>query len=423
MSQTLRFILPVALLWATVGFSENSPAFRGPRGNGNYSSANVPVSWDEKSGENIAWTAALDLSGWASPIVLGDRVIAVGADANLRRIYCFNAATGVSVWSLTVPESPSASNAYKPDSSDRKWDVQLYAAATPATDGNQVYALFSNGQLVAVNLQTGTLSWLKALGSTKGNAFGLTNSLLAYQNSLLVVFQGEERYIARLAAKDGQEIWRTERASDTWAAPSLAPRKDGSTLVVLPAYPAVTAWDVDTGKQAWSRKVFEEEPEWCVGPSAIVLEKSVVVHMQFCGMFALNLEDGSTTWQLLELPDGSDFSDGSSAASDGHTVYHFCDAVLSCIDGQTGKVIAQRETEIYENYASVLLNAGRLYLSCEKGVTLVLDADPAKELSTIGRGVVSRKVECTPAIGYDRLYLRAEKTLYCVGLASPPPTP
>ena len=57
--------------------AENWQAWRGPRGDGTSDEKSVPVKWNGKTGENIAWKTAIPGAGHASPIIWNDRIFTV----------------------------------------------------------------------------------------------------------------------------------------------------------------------------------------------------------------------------------------------------------------------------------------------------------------------------------------------------------
>ncbi len=396
------------------GFAVNAPVFRGAAMTGRTGFEGVPTSWDEDKNENLLWKAPITLLGWASAVVWGEKVFVVGADQEERAIYCLNSDTGDEIWAVQLPEHTGATEGYETDTEDERWDLLMYAAATPAVNGAQVFAMFSNGQLAGVDMETGRVLWHHALGNTKENFFGLSSSLLVYRDSVIVVFEGDERYVARYDAATGREIWKTKRDFPSWAAPVLGSKSDGGHLVVLPAYPNVSAWDPETGKRVWSTEVFTEEIDYCVGPSPVQVGELICVNMQYCGMYGLDLSDGSIAWSLDKLPDSSGFSDGPSMTTDGKHLYQHSQGVLTCVDAGTGKVVKQKETEEYGNYASAVINAGNLYLSSDTVMT-VLKADPATDFEQVGKGVMLESCDATPTITGGRIYLRADESLYCFG--------
>ncbi len=397
------------------GFADHAPTFRGANGSGRTDFDDVPTAWDESTGVNLLWKKPLALPGWASPVVWDDRVIAVGANPKERAVYCVDASTGDDIWTTKVPTHVNATTPYKTDTMDESWDALMYAGATPAVNGKQVFALFSNGQFVALDLASGKVLWNIAPTQTSTNKYGLDNSLLIYKDSVIVVFEGNERFIARYDAATGKPLWKVARRSPTWASPILATRADGSRLVVLPSDPDVTAWDPETGSQIWTTDVLTGGVDFCVGPSPVQVGDRVFVNCQNSGMYALNLADGSFAWKLEELPDGSGFPDGASMTTDGKYLYQFYESVLTCVDAASGAVVKQKELADYANYASALFNDGSLYLPCESMV-LVLDANPDSGFVEQGQGVTEEICDSTPAVVAGRMYVRSDRSLYCFGM-------
>lgn len=396
------------------GFAENAPVFRGANGSGLTGFENVPTQWDASTGENMPWKVSLPLRAWASPVVWEDRVITLGADRERRVVYCRDAATGAEVWTVDVPTHADATADYETDTLDDRWNTLVYAGATPAVNGEQVFALFSDGQLVALDLSTGDVLWHIVPAKTGSNTYGVDNSLLIYKNSVIVAFEGDERFIARYDAVTGGELWKTERTTPSWASPLLAQRRDGSYLVVLPSDPDVTAWDPETGEERWRTAVFEGDIEYAIGPSPVQVDDVVCVNMKNCGIYGLYLSDGSIAWSLDELPDGAGFHDGASMTTDGMHVYQLYEYMLTCVDASTGDVVKQNEVDAYGGYASALVNDGMLYLLSDN-VVLVLDADPAGDFEQVGKGVMEEYSDATPAIVEGRVYIRSDESLYCFG--------
>lgn len=397
---------------APVPADSSSPSFRGPTGSGLYRGT-APASWSAKDKKGILWQATLDLPGWSSPIVYGDKVVVTSADSDKRTVYCFEAATGKPAWKTTVPAVDGATQDYKPDSQSDTWDKMLYAGSTPATDGKQVYAVFSNGQLAALELATGKHLWSKALGDTTTNKFGLDNSLLVYDGNVIVVFEGAQSFIAAYDAT-GKEQWKTKREGPTWASPILVKTKTGASLVVLSANPDVTAWDVKTGAHAWSTKVLTAAPEYCFGPSPVTDGERIYVNCDKNGIFALDPANGAVLWKLTELPDGSNVAEFKSMTTDGQRLYHFHQSILTVLDAKTGGVLAQPDmgTSSSETEASPMVVGDKLYLVC--GDTTIV-AKTGEKPEKIGEGTVNEIVYASPAYAAGRLFFRAGRVLYCIG--------
>jgi len=396
------------------GVSVNAPVVRGAEGSGRTAFAGVPTSWDEETGENVLWKKTIELPGWGGPVVWGDRVIVPGANPESRKVFCLHAETGEEIWTTEVPLHEDIVDEFKADTQSDRWDHLMYAGASPAVNGSQVFAMFSSGQLAALDLGTGSILWNIFLGDTGSNKYGLDSAILIYRNSIIVVFQGDERFIARYDALTGKQIWKTERKYDTWASAILASLDEGKYLLVLPSDPNVTAWDPETGREVWDTEVFTGDIEYCVGPSAVQVGGRVFVNMKNCGIYGLDLQDGSVAWGIEELPDGSSFSDGPSMIAHGKYIYQMFESVLTCIDAQSGQVVSQKEIEEFGNYASPAINGEDLYIPSEK-ITTVVKADPGSGFADVGRGKISESSDSILAIVEGRIYMRSDQSLYCIG--------
>ncbi len=398
-----------------IGFAENAPEFRGAGGSGQTDFENVPTEWNEEAGANLLWKKTIELPSWASPIVWDDRVIALGADQSNRVVYCLDANTGEDAWTTIIPPHREATVGYETDTMDERWDLLVYAGATPAVNGTDVFALFSNGQLVALDLATGDVRWNIAPATTSTNTYGLDSALRVYRDSVIVVFEGDDRFIARYDASTGRELWKTERESSTWASPILAKRNDGTHLIVLLADPDVTAWDPETGERIWTTDVLKEGPDFCVGPSPVQAGDRVFVNCQNAGIYGVDLADGRIAWRVEELPDDSGFPDGASMTTDGRYLYQFYESVLTCLDTADGRVVRQKELDTYANYPSAALNKGLLYLSKEDGM-LVLNANPETDFTEVGRGTITGHSDASPTFVKGRVFLRSDDAVICFGV-------
>ena len=170
---------------------KNWTRFRGYGGLGIVYSSNIPSSWDGKTGKNVLWKTKIELPGNNSPIVWGKKVFLTGATDKKREVYCFDADTGKILWQKSVENIPGSSPQPPKVSEDTG-----YAAPTATTDGQRVYAIFANGDLVAYDFD-GNLVWAKNLGTPK-SMYGYASSLLMFKNLLIVLYdQGNSEHQKR----------------------------------------------------------------------------------------------------------------------------------------------------------------------------------------------------------------------------------
>ena len=275
----------------------NWPRFRGPAGTGVSAYADAPTKWDGASGEGIRWKTAIPLPGNSSPIVWDKRVFVTGADETRRVVYCCDADSGAVLWEAEAPGTP-ASTAAPP----KVGEATGYAASTPATDGRRVYAMFANGDIVAVDF-AGQVSWSRSLGMPK-NVYGHATSLAMYRDLVLVQFdqgtkQDKASKLLALKAESGETAWETPReVPNSWPTP-LVIEHQGQPQIITAADPWVIAYAPADGKEIWRAKCLQAD----VGPSPTFADGTVFVANEFPGTAAIrpdgtgDVTDSHVLWE------------------------------------------------------------------------------------------------------------------------------
>ncbi len=395
----LPLILALGAMAADVPSAEeykaNWPRFRGPDGGGVSTLTGVPTTCEG----NIAWSVEVPAEGFSSPVVWGERVFLTGGDEAKREVMCFEVATGKLLWKSAVP---STEKAEVPDQSG-------VAAATCATDGRRVYAIFANGDLGAFNFD-GSLAWSKNLGQLK-NAYGHTSSLLTWQDRVVVqVDQGDaDDKLSKLYAFDGatgKVVWEKAReVSSSWASPISY---EGQILTLAP--PFAIAYAAKDGAELWRAECLDGEvtpsPVFAGGRALIVSPSSKLQAFRTDGM-------GDVTKSHLEWAVEDGVPDVTSPVSNGELVFMIdTGGMLTCCDAKDGKKQWDHDME-EECKASPSIVGGKLYLVTMKGTLVVLDA--GREFKEIARSELGEKVYASPAFAGNRMFVRGMKRLICVG--------
>ena len=84
-----------------------------------------------------------------------------------------------------------------------------------------------------------------------------------------------------------------------------------------------------------------------------------------------------------------------------------------CMEGQTGKVLWTERLDGGESWGSVVLAAGRLYVTSRRGVTTVFRPDP-KRLDVLAMNDLGEPSHASPAISDTQIFLRTDAHLYCI---------
>ena len=241
------------------------PQWRGPLGTGVAPRGNPPVEWSEK--KNVRWKVGLPGRGHSTPVIWGDRIYltaaapfgervppvpetAPGAHDNVTVdrhhefiVLALDAAGGNIVWQRTVHKELPHEGGHATGS---------LASASPATDGQRVYAFFGSRGLHCLDA-SGEVLWKKTLGRmlTK-HAHGEGSSPVLHGDTLVVNWDHEgQSFVVAFDGKTGDEIWRIPRNELTsWSSPIVVDH-GGQSQVIVAGTPHVRAYNLINGKVIW----------------------------------------------------------------------------------------------------------------------------------------------------------------------------
>lgn len=378
---------------------KNFPSFRGFGGNGIAYQKNIPTSWNGESGENILWKTQIPLKGYNSPVVWEGKVFLAGASTTKRELYCFDANTGKILWTVNadnIQGTPAKSPSVRDDTG--------HSAPTVATDGRRVFAIFSNGDMIAADMQ-GKRVWAKNLGLPQ-NHYGHSSSLITYKNLVIVQYDDSKTpKIMALSSSSGDEVWSTPRkVKVSWASPILVNTGKRDELMLI-SEPSIASYDPATGKELWSIDGMYGE----VGPSLAYANGIVFGVNEYAMIMAVKVgETPELIWEdsdyLSDIP--------SPVATDKYLFLPTTYGAVACYDAQTGSLLWEHDFDD-GFFASPMLVEGRVYLLDKVGVMQIIKADGKFE--QIGKASLGEATVATPAFANGRIFIRGEKNLYCIG--------
>jgi len=392
----------------------NWPRFRGPDGTGVTAYANLPTTWDAASGDGVLWKTAIPLAGNSSPIIWDKRVFLTGADETRRVVYCCDADTGALVWEAEAPGT-AESTATPP----KVMEATGYAAPTPVTDGQRVYAIFANGDMVAVDF-TGQVSWSRSFGLPK-NAYGHAASLAMHGERVLVQLDQGTRQdklskLLALNAASGEVVWETPReVPNSWTTPIVI-EHEGRVQIITAADPWVIAYAPADGQELWRAKCLQAD----VGPSPTFAKGTVYVANEFPGIAAIRADgtgdvtDSHVLWEAdVGAPDTC-----SPLAVDGLLLVLASFGTLTCYDVNEGGEPLWEE-DFDGNFTSSPASSGKsVYLFDEAGKVYVVEPTEA-ECKRLSEAELGEECVTSPAFQAGRIYIRGKEHLFCLGSPAP----
>lgn len=392
------------------------PQFRGPSGQGRNNETGLPVEWT--STKNILWKATLPGLGSSSPIVLDERVYLTcylghgipGEPGDINqlnyRVVCLWAKDGSILWQVDVePKLPLPFNTR---------ERHGYTSSTLASDGKSFYAFFGTSGVFAFD-EIGRRRWACGVGS-RVDDWGSGSSPILFQDLLIINASAESDHLVGLHRKTGRVAWKVKGIRDSWNTPVLVEVEGGKQELVLATRGFIYGFAPQTGEQLWS---CETGLDSYMVPS-IVAEHGVVYCIGGKTGRSLAVRAGGTgnvtaTHRLWVLEKGANVT--SPVLTGGHLYWmHETLGIAYCVEAATGKLVYEQRVDGADQvFASPVAADGKLYFVTRSGQTFVIAAKPDYELLARNDVLDRDYFNASPAIYKGRLFLRSDRTLYCIG--------
>lgn len=209
--------------------------FRGPNAQGIGGEQPLPVEFGPD--RNAIWKTALP-PGHSSPVLTRDRIFVTAFEPGKLAAICLNRADGKVLWRRDV--APARENKLrKPNNS---------AAASPVTDGRNVYVFFQDFGLISYS-KDGRERWRVPLGPFRIYYGYGASPILAEGKVILPVDQdGGESYLLAVDAATGKTRWKIARPDviSGYSTPVI----HGKHLLIAESF-QLSAYSIATGERAW----------------------------------------------------------------------------------------------------------------------------------------------------------------------------
>lgn len=410
-----RFWLAVIVLLPACGLASAGdwPRFRGPNGAGIADDKDVPVKWTE---ENILWKTAVPGVGHSSPIVCKGRVFLQSAseDGGERWLLCLDAGKGDIVWKIPSPGERA-----------KKHSLNSLASSTPATDGERVYAAFWDGRAIhlgAYSFKDGKPLWVHDLGSFKSQ-HGFGHSPMLFDGKVILANdQDGSSNLLAFDAKSGDRVWQTDRKPyrACYSTPLLRHKPDGSQELIVASTAGITGYDPADGKANWWYTwKFARSPLRTVGSPILAGNLLIATSGDGAGdrdVIAVKLGDrgdvtaGNLAWQNRK---NYPFPYVPCLLSHGDYLFGVHDkGIASCHLARSGEEVWRRRLDSGFTASPILVD-GKIYAVSQSGSVHVIAA--AAEFKLLASNSIGEAVSSSPAVAENRLFIRGENHLFCIG--------
>lgn len=402
------FCLSSVLLLAagSAGAARDWPQFFGPDRNGVYDGPPLAEAWGP-GGPAVVWRTSVG-QGLSGPVVAGNHLILFQRVANREVVEAFDPRTGAKQWSYGY------TTAYRDD-----FGFDEGPRAVPVVSNGVVYTFGAEGQLHAVDLETGKRLWsedtMRRFKVPK-NFFGSAGSPLVEDGRVLANIGGEKAGVVAFDARTGAVLWT---ATDDPASYSSAA---GATInarryAVFLTRTGLLGLDPATGAVRFQRRWRSRSASSVNVATPIVIDDTIFVSAEYGpGAGVLRVNDGGLTelWTSDEVLSNhyatSVYRDGILYGFHGRQEYG---PSLRAVEYLTAKVRWSEE----QFRAGSLVLAGDRLLILREGGELVMAAAAPDAFRPIARAqILPPTVRAYPALADGFLYVRNDDTLICLDL-------
>ncbi len=405
----MRFLLclPLTLALTPTLRAADWPQLHGPARDGH--SAETKLNWNwPKSGPKVAWK--LDIgSGWAGPVVAGERLVVFHRTGDEEHVLCLDPATGKEKW------KHSYRTKYRDD-----FGFDDGPRATPTIAGGKVFTLGPNGDFSAVELASGKPLWhrnvLEDYRADKG-FFGAACSPLVMGERVLVNVGGKGAGVVAFNVADGKELWKATDDGASYSSPTTA-TLDGKPAAVFLTRRGLRTLDPTNGKSLYDFPWRPRDNNSVQAATPLVWNDEIFLTVSYAtGGVLVKAKGGAAeeVWsndkslssQYTTPVRVGDYLYGTHGRSDTGATH------LRCVEWKTGAVKWSQDR--FGVAALVAVDGGLLALT-ETGDLVRFDAAPDGYKERARAALLAKPTRAAPALADGRFFARDGKQLVCVSL-------
>jgi len=315
----------------TSGVAGDWPQILGPNRNG--------AAVDEKSieawpapGPKVNWSFPIG-SGYAGPVVVGERVIIFHRVGGIERVESIDIANGKSVWKADYPATYSGG--FNSDTGPR---------CVPLVSGQRIFVFGAAGNLHALKLADGKKIWSRDTGTDypgPGSYFGAGSSPIVAGKKLLLNVGGRDAGIVAFDLETGNTVWKKTDERASYSSPIKFVIENQEQAIFVTRFNTI-AVDPQTGEELFRFKFGARGPT-VNAATPLVFDNHLFVSAAYgVGGHLARLTKNSAT-QIWANDNAMSSQYTTCVQKDGflygtHGREDFANGELRCIEAKTGKV-------------------------------------------------------------------------------------
>jgi len=387
--------LSLAVALGLPAVARDWPQFFGPNRNGVYDGPPLSETWGPR-GPSVVWRKAVG-QGLSGPVVAGGKVVEA-----------LDAATGGTLWEYGYPTT------YRDD-----FGFDEGPRAVPVVADGIVYTVGAQGQLHAVDLETGKRVWsvdTQARYQVPKNFFGTGGSPLVEDGRVIANIGGAGAGIVAFDAKTGDVLWTATDHPASYSSAASA-TINGVRDAVFLTRTGLVGLDPSTGAVRFEQRWRARSASSVNAATPIIVDNTIFVSAEYgpgAGLLRVNGTQLSPLWASDEVLSNhyatSVYRDGYLYGYHGRQEFG---PSLRAVEFRTGTVMWSEEQF---RAGSILLAGNRLLILREGGELVLAEATPEAFRPLARAQILPPTVRAYPALADGLLYVRNDDTLVCLDL-------
>ena len=397
-------------IWYLVGVVLNAEAddhstaewaqWRGPNRDGISSETGFLKNWSQE-GPKVLWHIPFG-DGYSGISIAQGKVYTMSAEDDDEFVVCLDASNGEEIWRFRSGAKFTEQRGDGPRS-------------MPTVHEDSVFALGAEGKLYALNAHDGEQLWSHNFVEefdSKIPTWGFSSSPLIEGNLVLVEAGGKDgKSIVAFDKKSGDVVWTTHTDEVGYSSP-IAIDFGGARQIIFLTSKTLLSLAPENGhiywKYPWPEGINIATPIFIPDDKIFIsasYDKGAVLLKMTADADGIGIEE---VWKSRVMKNHF-----NSSVLQGDYLYGFDNAILTCIEVNTGQ---EQWQERGFGKGSLLLADGYLIILGEGGKLALVEANPSEYREKARFQLFDDKCWTVPTLAGGRLYLRNQKEMVCLDL-------
>lgn len=389
------------------------PQFRGPNRDDISSDTGLLKQWPS-GGPRLAWRADGLGRGFSSVSISGGRIYTMGQTGGEEHVIALAVNGGGKLWDRSIGQARGNGGGY------------AGPRCTPTVDGDLVYALGIDGNLVCLDAASGNTVWSKSLSGDFGgrmmSGWGFSESPLVDGDKLICTPGGDRATMVALNKKSGQTIWTAavQGANGAGYASPVVAEVGGVRMYITLTGSGVIGIGARDGKTLWTYGKIANGTANI--PTPIVHNDLVFCSTGYgagAALLKLTARGGDVRAEEQYFLNGNKFQNHHGGmvlvgnhiyAGHGHN-----NGMPTCLDLRSGKAAWGPQRGPGSESACVTYADGHIYFRYQSGEVALIEATPSRMnvKGTFRPPTGNTPNWSHPVVTGGKLYLRDQEQLLC----------